>query len=105
MSQQDHNYTMETNGAVPQPVEEQKPEPHFLMYESIDPMYSMAFSNKVGDNITAACGSFISNEQNYISLLNVPPEKTEITRYAKIEHRYSPTMIKFHPRSNVFLKD
>ena len=85
-------------------VEESSGNPTYLLHKSQFPLYAVGFSNRRLDGLTAAVGSFLPSEQNFISILEVPPDRSRIICTKQIPQRYPATMIRFQPHSDVSLK-
>ena len=77
--------------------------PTYLLHKSQFPLYAVGFSNRKLDGLTAAVGSFLPSENNFISILEVPPERNVISCTKQIPQRYPSTMIRFQPQSDVSL--
>jgi hypothetical protein len=75
--------------------------PTYLLHKSQFPLYAVGFSNRKLDGLTAAVGSFLPSEQNFISILEVPPDRNRISCTKQIPQRYPATMIRFQPHSDV----
>ena len=69
----------------------------FLSYEAPHHLYSLGFSNNRNSSFKVAIGSYLEQENNSLTILEVPQTKDHLKEITTINHPYPPTKIKFHP--------